>query len=64
MVRETGVLLGEVVSLEERIEDWLSHEMLGKHFDGVVFADCWIEHCAQAAEKLIEAIAVVAVCAI
>ena len=48
------VVRGEVVALEEGVEDRAGDEVLGEHLDGVVAGDAVVEVAAQAVEERVE----------
>ena len=47
-----GVVAGEVVAGEQRVEDGPGDEVLGEHLDGVVAADGVVEVVSQRGEEL------------
>ena len=51
------VVLGEVVALEQRVEDRLGDEVLGQHLDGVVAGDAVVEVGPQPGEEAVEQLA-------
>ena len=48
------VVRGEVVAVEERVEDRPGDEVLGQHLDRVVAGDAVVEVAAQAGEEVVE----------